>query len=191
MNPLKAKTQRLKFEQQMKRIESAPVADSAVVPCDCHQWLLAHARKISPKKPKPMIAQPALVLVAPAAPKNLRNSAYNQRFEQGAAAWYHVPAVSLQEYNDAQINAIRYAALGTTVAGMGERSAKYLWRVLSVQLVPRHVLSVEQSGVLKASDEPYWLFELADARLLPEPIVGFGQIFSAEILPFSVFTAAA
>jgi hypothetical protein len=89
----------------------------------------------------------------------------------------------LQEYNDAQINAIRYAALGTTVAGMGERSAKYLWRVLSVQLVPRHVLTVEQAGSLKASDEPYWLFELGESVSLANPITDFPAYFSAIIAP--------
>ena len=183
MNPLKAKTQSLKFEQRLKRITERNTLLVASEPCNCKVWLKAQARKQTPvKKPTPKLVEFPLTLVAPAAPKNLRNHDYNLTFEQGVAGWYHLPvSVLAEKYDDALIEQTRYCALGTTVSGMGERSAKFLWSVLSVQQLPRHVLSIEQSGSLKASDEPYWLFELGDAVALEKPVLNFPQHFAAKL----------
>lgn len=180
MKDLAAKTQRLKFERRLRRVVEQDVNAVPIMPCDCKAWLKKQvASKV--KKPRAMLNRPALVLVAPAAPKNLRNSEYNRHFEQGTAPWYHIPVASLQDYRDEQIAAIRYCALGTTTAGMGERSARYLWSVVSINLMPRHMLTVEQAGSLKASDEPYWLFELGEAVALEKVVTHFPQHFAAKL----------
>jgi hypothetical protein len=183
MNPLKAKTKRLKFEQRLKRITERNAVPIAPEPCNCKAWLKAQVRKQTPvKKPVPKLVEFPLTLVAPAAPKNVRNHDYNLAFEQGTAGWYHLPVAAFSDqYDDELIEQTRYCALGTTVAGMGERSVKFLWSVLSVQQLPRHVLSVEQAGSLKASDEPYWLFELGDALALDKPVFNFPQHFAAKL----------
>lgn len=183
MNPLKAKTQSLKFEQRLKRITERNAVPIALEPCNCKAWLKAQVRKQTPvKKPVPKLVEFPLTLVAPAAPKNVRNHDYNLAFEQGTAGWYHLPVAAFSDqYDDELIEQTRYCALGTTVAGMGERSVKFLWSVLSVQQLPRHVLSVEQAGSLKASDEPYWLFELGDALALDKPVFNFPQHFAAKL----------
>jgi hypothetical protein len=183
MNPLKAKTKRLKFEQRVKRITERNAVPIAPEPCNCKAWLKAQVRKQTPvKKPVPKLVEFPLTLVAPAAPKNVRNHDYNLAFEQGTAGWYHLPVAAFSDqYDDELIEQTRYCALGTTVAGMGERSVKFLWSVLSVQQLPRHVLSVEQAGSLKASDEPYWLFELGDALALDKPVFNFPQHFAAKL----------
>jgi hypothetical protein len=184
MNSLKAKTQSLKFERRLRQIAERHALPISPEPCNCKAWLKTQVRKQAPvKKANQLSFRPAKVLIASAAPKNHRNSDYNRRFEQGTACWYHIPATSLQGYDDALIESIRYCALGTTVTGMGERSANYLWAVSSVQLVPRHVLTVEQAGSLKASDEAYWLFELGESVSLAKPITDFPTYFSAIIAP--------
>lgn len=183
MNHLTAKTQRLKFERRLRRVADSPIVSCLPEPCDCKTWLKTQVRKQTPiRKPSLKLVEFPLTLVAPAAPKNARNHGYNAAFEQGVAGWYHLPVAALSDkYDDDLIEQVRYCALGTTVAGMGERSVKFLWSVLSVQQLPRHVLSVEQAGSLKASDEPYWLFELGDALALDKPIINFPQHFVAKL----------
>lgn len=189
MSNLTVKTKRLKFERRIRRVADTPVISVIDEPCNCKAWLKKEVRKsTTPRKPRRASYHPARVLIAPAAPKNLRNSDYNRRFEQGTACWYHVPAVSLQKYDNALIESIRYCALGTTVAGMRERNANYLWPVNSVQLIPRHVLTVEQAGSLKASDEFYWLFSLGESVSLVKPITDFPAYFSAIIAPALALT---
>jgi hypothetical protein len=184
MKDLKAKTQSLKFERRLRQITERHALPIASEPCNCKAWLKKQVRKQAPvKKVNQLPSRPAMVLIASAAPKNHRNSDYNRRFEQGSACWYHIPATSLQRYDNTLIESIRYCALGTTATGMGERSANYLWAVHSVQLVPRHILTVEQAGSLKASDEPYWLFELGESVSLANPITDFPAYFSAIIAP--------
>lgn len=183
MKDLKAKTQSLKFERRLRQITERHALPIASEPCNCKAWLKKQVRKQTPiQKPQPKLVEFPLTLVAPAAPKNARNHDYNVAFEQGLARWYHLPVAALADkYDDELIEQLRYCALGTTVAGMGERSVKFLWSVLSVQQLPRHVLTVEQAGNLKASAEPYWLFELGDAVPLEKPILNFPQHFATKL----------
>lgn len=181
---LRKKTAQLKWLKTLKteQLARCPVV-SVAPPCDCRAWLKRQANK-RPSIKKPAVAMPKvtpLLLVAPAAPKQQRNADYNRRFEQGEANWYHIPAVSLQGYRDDQIQAIRYVALGVTRPGMAERVATHLYAVGSVELIPRHMLTVEQSGSLKASDAPYWLFSLTESVVLSQPIIDFEQAFTAKI----------
>jgi hypothetical protein len=181
---LRKKTAQLKWLKTLKTEQTArcPVANVAA-PCDCRAWLTRQANKrTSIKKPPARVAKTTpLLLVAPAAPKQQRNAEYNRRFEQGEAAWYHIPAAALQDYHDAQIQSIRYVALGITRPGIADRVATHLYAVGSVALLPRHMLTVEQSGSLKASDTPYWLFSLTESVALAQPIRDFSPTFMAKI----------
>lgn len=156
-------------------VESAPA-------CNCHAWLKQQTRKQLIHKPRmPEIKPIELVLLAPAAPKSARNFEYNRRFEQGEARWYHVPVTSLQDYSDEQIHAIAYLAIGVTQSGVADRTAPYLYAVGSVKCLARHMLTIEQSGALKASEESYWLFELTHSVPLAKPIIEFVQPFAAKL----------
>jgi len=183
MKDLVAKTQRLKFERRLRRVTDDSIVSTHPESCNCKAWLKTQVRKQTPiKKPVSKPVEFPLTLVAPAAPKNARHHDYNLAFEQGLARWYHLPVAALADkYEDELVELVRYCALGTTVAGMGERSVKFLCPVLSVQQLPRHVLSVEQAGSLKASDEPYWLFELGEAVPMEKPVINFPQHFAVKL----------
>lgn len=179
---LKAKTQSLKFERRLRQITERHVLPISPEPCDCRVWLKQQAKKQVIHKPRVVEAKPVeLVLLASAAPKAQRDSQYNRRFEQGTAGWYHIPASSLTDYSEAHIQSIAYVAIGITQSGVSEHSAPYLYAVTNVTQVPRHMLTVEQSGSLVASEQFYWLFELSHSVVLAKPITHFTRPFVAKI----------
>ncbi len=178
---LAQKTAHLKWLKAL-RASAQSQAEELPKPCDCQQWLKQQAKKQAVHKPRAAESKPAeLILLASAAPKAQRNSDYNRRFEQGTAGWYHIPASSLQGYTDEQLQAVAYLAIGITQTGVAERNATHLYAVTSVQQLPRHMLTVEQSGRLVASDEPYWLFELSHSVVLAQPITHYPTHFSAKL----------
>ena len=180
---LAQKTAHLKWLRAL-RSARASVADKPTTKqdCDCKAWLSQQAKKQSIHKPRVLEAKPVeLVLLASAAPKAQRDGQYNRRFEQGTADWYHIPVRSLQDYSDKQVQTVTYLAIGTTQAGVAERSATHLYAVASVQQLSRHMLTVEQSGRLVASEEPYWLFELSRSVVLAAPIIDFTRPFVAKL----------
>lgn len=178
---LAQKTAHLKWLKAL-RASAQSQAEEAPKPCDCQHWLKQQAKKQAVHKPRAAESKPAeLILLASAAPKAQRNSDYNRRFEQGTAGWYHIPASSLQGYADEQLQAVAYLAIGITQTGVAERNATHLYAVTSVQQLPRHMLTVEQSGRLVASDEPYWLFELSHSVVLAQPITHYPTHFSAKL----------
>lgn len=180
-NTLAQKTAHLKWLKAL-RVSAQSVVEAAPKPCDCQHWLKQQAKKQAIHKPRVVEAKPVeLVLLASAAPKAQRDSQYNRRFEQGTAGWYHIPASSLQGYADEQLQAVAYLAIGITQTGVAERNATHLYAVTSVQQLPRHMLTVEQSGRLVASDEPYWLFELSHSVVLAQPITHYPTHFSAKL----------
>jgi len=192
LQSLAQKTEHLKWLKQL-RLEEAkrqplPVAEK---PCDCKAWLKAKARqKMSAHKPKPHQAvarDTGLVLLASAPPKQERNHAYNHSFEMGVATWYHVPVESLTQYAHEQINQVGYLALGITRSDLIERTATHLYQILSVQQLPRHMLTVAQSGALKASESMYWLFALGESVPLAQPIVGFPAGFAVKLVTQTEF----
>lgn len=179
---LAQKTAHLKWLKAIRASSGAVPQESQVRDCDCRIWLKQQAKKQAIHKPRVVEAKPVeLVLLASAAPKAQRDSDYNRRFEQGSAGWYHIPARSLQDYSDEQLRDVAYLAIGTTQAGTAERSAHHLYAVSSVQNLPRHMLTVEQSGSLVASAEPYWLFELSHSVVLAQAITHYPQTFSAKL----------
>ncbi len=182
---LKAKARRLRLERViLARQTDVSSRVDACPPCPpCPK--VSHQGRVRWIK-KPIKSAPPTVLIAPAPPKNLRNHEYNLAFEQGRANWYHLPVTSVQGYSEAQIRQVGFCALGTTAEGMGERGVHYVWRVKSVHKLPRHVLTVAQSGALKPSESLYWLFELEDQPLvLKQPIIGFPQHFALKLSVFS------
>lgn len=188
LSELKAKARRLRLEQlfkaQQKKITE--INSEFCPPCESSKKQSKHLGK---RVNKPTSPKPAITLIVPAPPKNLRNHDYNLAFEQGTAVWYHLPCQSVHGYADEQIQQVRFCALGTTSAGMGERAVHYVWRVKSVRKLPRHYLTIVQSGALKASDQPYWLFEFDGAPIrLSHPLIGFPQHFSLKLSLFSELT---
>lgn len=189
MNTLAKKTAHLKWLKALRSQEAALIEQKAQAlahqlasPCDCQAWLRRQARRQVIHKPTPSITSlPELVLVAAAAPKAHRHHDYNQRFEQGEAQWYHIPAASLAGYTTEQVQRIAYVAIGVVQAGVHERTARYLYAVEQVDYLPRHMLTVEQAGSLKASETPYWLFKLAHRVELAKPITHFEPTFTAKI----------
>jgi hypothetical protein len=178
---LAQKTAHLKWLKAL-RASTGSVPEANLKPCDCRVWLKQQAKKQAIHKPRVVEAKPVeLVLLASAAPKAQRDSDYNRRFEQGSAGWYHIPARSVQNYSDEQLRDVAYLAVGTTQAGTAERSAHHLYAVASVQNLPRHMLTVEQSGSLVASAEPYWLFELSHSVVLAQAITHYPKTFSAKL----------
>lgn len=184
MNPsLAQKTAHLKWLKAIRTSAVAVPQEHQARDCHCRTRPKQQAQKQVVHKPR--VVQPKsveLVLLASAAPKAQRDSDYNRRFEQGSANWYHIPASTMQAYSEAQIQAIAYLALGITQAGVSERQAPYLYAVRSVRCLPRHMLTVAQSGALKASEAAYWLFELADSVLLEHPITHFISPFSLKLV---------
>lgn len=179
---LAQKTAHLKWLKAIRASSGAVPQESQVRDCDCRIWLKQQAKKQAVHKPRVVEAKHVeLVLLASAAPKAQRDSDYNRRFEQGSAGWYHIPARSMQNYSDEQLRDVAYLAIGTTQAGTAERSAHHLYAVSSVQNLPRHMLTVEQSGSLVASAEPYWLFELSHSVVLAQAITHYPQTFSAKL----------
>lgn len=179
---LAQKTAHLKWLKAIRASSGAVPQESQVRDCDCRIWLKQQAKKQAVHKPRVVEAKHVeLVLLASAAPKAQRDSDYNRRFEQGSAGWYHIPARSVQNYSDEQLRDVAYLAIGTTQAGTAERSAYHLYAVSSVQNLPRHMLTVEQSGSLVASAEPYWLFELSHSVVLAQAITHYPQTFSAKL----------
>lgn len=180
-NTLAQKTAHLKWLKAL-RVSAQSVVEAAPKPCDCQHWLKQQAKKQAIHKPRVVEAKPVeLVLLASAAPKAQRDSQYNRRFEQGTAGWYHIPASSLTDYSEVHIQSIAYVAIGITQAGVSERCAPYLYAVTGVTQVPRHMLTVEQSGSLVASEQLYWLFELSHSVALAKPITHFTRPFVAKI----------
>ncbi|MCL4555608.1 MAG: hypothetical protein M1572_01780 [Gammaproteobacteria bacterium] len=179
---LAQKTAHLKWLKAIRASSGVVPQESQVRDCDCRIWLKQQAKKQAVHKPRVVEAKHVeLVLLASAAPKAQRDSDYNRRFEQGSAGWYHIPARSVQNYSDEQLRDVAYLAIGTTQAGTAERSAHHLYAVSSVQNLPRHMLTVEQSGSLVASAEPYWLFELSHSVVLAQAITHYPQTFSAKL----------
>lgn len=179
---LAQKTAHLKWLKALRAASHRVTEATEEKACDCRAWLKQQTRKQIIHKPRLPEVQPIeLVLLASAAPKAQRDSDYNRRFEQGEAGWYHVPTSSLAAYSEEQIRAVAYLAIGTTMAGQSGRSAQYLYAVASVEILPRHMLTVAQSGQLVATTTPYWLFELSHSVSLAHPIDDFPLTFSAKI----------
>ena len=91
-----------------------------------------------------------------------RTKEYMESFARGAARWFHMPESTFAgKFRQPVVEEVRYLALAYTSFGnSGNKQIDYVWPVQRVVLVPRYMISEEQSGKVSSSDEPYYLFEL-------------------------------
>jgi len=102
-----------------------------------------------------------------------RDRGYANRFLEGVAGWYHLPA-STQEKRKIPRSVMRevhFCAVAVHQPGTHDRFIDYLYDVKSVRLAKRCDLTIEQAGSIDPSNKnEYWLFELGPARQLLCPI---------------------
>lgn len=118
-----------------------------------------------------------LTLVASLSGRTGREKEYFERFLQGKAGWYHIPVSTTENYKVARtaIREIRYCAIAVSSTGVPDRRIEFLYDVLSIRLVRRNELTLEQAGKIDLSNSAlYWLFELGSSRTL-KPLVVPGK----------------
>ena len=121
-------------------------------------------------------------------PKNY-GTVYMQPFLNGTAHWFHMPVSTTEkkQYSRTIMREIRYCAPAVHHHGETDRKIEYLYDVISIQLVKRCVLTVEQAGKADpANQSEYWLLELGAARPLVSPVI----IGGTRHFPFRLTGAA-
>ncbi len=119
------------------------------------------------------VLYPDLVMTAVVAGAKGRSPEYLQRFNEGSAAWYHMPQARFKDKNIGYHVAyeIRYFGLAVNSQGIpSSKSIERLWPVNNVELVPRYKISAEQAGNSSSSRELYFLFKLGKPLTLKDPI---------------------
>ena len=118
-----------------------------------------------------------LTLLVTGAPQWTRTDTYLTAFETGQAKSFHMKLLASERLNVEQtvMSEIRHCAITFWREEIGRRAAEFVYAVTSVQLVKRHEISPEESGLpdgmVEDRDEAYWLFKLGPARKLKEPIL--------------------
>lgn len=127
-----------------------------------------------PSRGMTQVLYPELVMTVSLGPSGETNKSYSAGYEDGTAGWYHLPAkVFLEKFENIIISEVCYLGIGIKSAfGVG-KSVQRLWKIKSVTLVKRSLITVEQSGKNSDSDELYWLFELHAPVLLKNAITAF------------------
>ena len=115
-----------------------------------------------------------LTLVAPLGSKAGRDKDYMQRFQAGTASWFHLP-LSATEYKAISkqvMYEVRYCAITVNDDDSSKPMIAYLYKVKSVRLVRHCDMDVNQAGTDDSANETEcWLFELAYARPLLQPLI--------------------
>ncbi|PKN19298.1 MAG: hypothetical protein CVU71_07250 [Deltaproteobacteria bacterium HGW-Deltaproteobacteria-6] len=113
-----------------------------------------------------------LTLVASLGNVAKRDKQYIDRYLSGNAGWYHVPVSTADKrISRTVMRELRYCAIAVHHHGETERKIEYLYDVISVHLLPRCKLSVEQAGSVKPDNKSdYWLLKLGAARNLQTPV---------------------
>ena len=110
-----------------------------------------------------------LTLVASLSGRAGRDKEYFKRFLQGKAGWYHIPVSTAENYKVTRtvIREVRYCAIAVSSTGVPDRHVEFLYDVLSIRLVRRNELTLDQAGKIDLSNSAiYWLFELGTSRTL-------------------------
>jgi len=127
-----------------------------------------------------------LALVASLGSVAGRTQDYIDRFKNGTAGWYHMPVSTSEKkkYSRTVIREIRYCAVAVHPTGASGRLIEYLYDVVSVKLVKRCELTVEQAGSVDSLNQnEYWLLKLGTAKRLPLPIgVGGVRTFRSQLV---------
>lgn len=95
-----------------------------------------------------------------------RNKTYIKKFMQGEAKWYHLPLKTslAKKLQREAIREIKYCAFVVYYSDDKQRRIEYIYNVISVQLLKRKEITVEQAGAgFKNPDDDYWLFQLGKA----------------------------
>lgn len=114
-----------------------------------------------------------LTLAAPLGPIHDRDAQYLQRFGHGTAGWYHIRLSATDKKSIARnaMREVRYCAIAVYHGGGMEKKITHLYDVVSVSLVKRCDMSIEQAGKIDSgNDTEYWLFKLGYARPLPQSV---------------------
>lgn len=129
------------------------------------QHLAQSAARIAPRGMH-MLRYTDLALLAQIGPQ--RDAQYQQMFEEGKAAWYHMPLSTLhkQHVSQAAMQEIKHCAIAVNGA------ISHVYIVKSVRIVPRKEISALQSGTARIGnqDAAYCLFELDKAEKLVQAI---------------------
>ncbi len=119
------------------------------------------------------VLYPDLVMTAVVAGAKGRSADYLQCFDDGSAAWYHMPQARFKDKNFGNHVAyeIRYFGLAVNSSGnTSSKSIQRLWPVNNVELVPRYKISAEKAGSSSSSREMYFLFKLGKPLSLKDPV---------------------
>jgi len=113
-----------------------------------------------------------LTLVASLGGVSGRDKQYSDRFLNGTAGWYHIPASTTdKKISRTVMRELRCCAVAVHHAGTGERRIEHLYDVKSVRLVERCLLTAEQAGSADPQNQnKYWLLELGASRPLIAPL---------------------
>jgi hypothetical protein len=127
-----------------------------------------------------------LALVASLGSVAGRTQDYVDRFKDGTAGWYHMPVSTSEKkkYSRTVMREIRYCAVAVHPTGASGRLIEYLYDVVSVKLVKRCELTVEQAGSLDSMNQnEYWLLKLGASKKIPLPIgVGGARTFRSHLV---------
>jgi len=111
-----------------------------------------------------------------------RVDGYYEGFQSGSARSFHMQhkASVRKPLSDHVIRETRYCIIAGRDPEGTERKAFWLWPVITVLLVNRKDIKLEDSGKaqpdgasVEAGEAKYWQFELGNPRLLAMPVVGF------------------
>jgi hypothetical protein len=106
-------------------------------------------------------------------PKN-HGTIYIHNFLNGTARWFHIPVSTTEkkQYSRIIMREIRYCAPAVHHPSEVDRKIEYIYDVISIQLVRRCDMTVEQAGkVDSANQSEYWLMELGASRRLDSPVI--------------------
>ena len=108
---------------------------------------------------------PDLVMTVALAGQKERSKEYLEAFETGKAKWFHLPQKTfLEKYKKHVVEEIQFLALATTSKNSHYvKQIDKLWPVRGVSVLPRNMLSLEQTGKDPKDiedTEEYYLFEL-------------------------------
>jgi len=117
-----------------------------------------------------------------------RSIEYVEDFKNGQGKWYHIPKdVFDGQFGHHIVDEIFYLAIGHEETGKLKTDSGY--RVKSVTLKERHMISDTQSGIAESQvgEGDYWLFELGEFFTLPHTLInptvsGFRQALKLTTL---------
>jgi len=103
---------------------------------------------------------------------------YDKCFSEGTARWYHIPASTTENRRIPRsvMRELCHCAFAVHHRGSRDRMIEYIYDVISVKLVRRSDMTLEQAGRVNIENHnDYWLIELDRSRPIVNPIVAGGK----------------